>query len=353
MSQWLSQTRKLNNHYQSAGRGKLPGWAFGDNLLLDGVYYADGTLGLLPRYLQEPGTVDFVVGSRTYGGVTAPSGACKQSWHYTGSDNTDLYIGIYDSVEYELEYQTAALPLVLEQVQYRKGTRASNTVINLSDVDDYLAQGLIDAAAAAEWNKQTAIIPTLRRTPFFYFAKSADVALPDAVTAIIGTPAEAGTLDLSASDLIVRSQSSVPGGCFTAIAKHTPAWSMPRLPGEGPVIAYPVNLTQSTIYIYGCDFTRENSPALCTKYTGSGYFTPVCFNNGGYLATMSDGSVLTNTTPGARVAIYGNAKNAAPGTQSSVYPLTVIDYDGTHGFYMFVRQILSFREITNFKFWDV
>lgn len=367
MSQWQSQTRKLNNHYQSTGR-KLSGWTFGSKLHLCGVYYTDGTFGLFPQDMREPGAALFEAHTTggTYwqqmGGITPPAGECNNSYHYTAGEN-DVYVGVYTSEEFEVTYSSIA-----------SGSWPTNTESRLQkmtkDGDTLKVSGDYVTFTKDDWNGQTALVPTIKRTALFYYAKPQTTELPEAVAAILGTPEEAG--ELSGSTYLISSENTflnMPSDVLNVLDAHIPAWNMPRLPGVCAVVPLQTGTGHRwgsyDSNIWGCDFrdslssgTYAAASAYVSGVTTSGGYAlrpdeparGLAFSGGRYLYTTDDGSDIMRTGPGwAAVACQGNSMSFSG--WNAVYPWTPVQYGDYYGCFTFCRQCTGIREEKNFTFW--
>lgn len=123
MSQWQSQTRKMNRHYQSVSRGLNLTW---DNGLCISAMLINGQIATLPYSVYEPNTEYLQSGNNYIGSVpfnfmvTPAKGGIYPYVDSSGNVTGKHYIGISEPERVTLQYKPVELSSASGNVEYTK-----------------------------------------------------------------------------------------------------------------------------------------------------------------------------------------------------------------------------------------
>lgn len=261
VSQWKSQTRKMNNHYQSAGKSK-DYWTFPRTAIyLNGVEIADGQIARFPFIMNEPNTT-WNAGNNNISIPTIPVNISTvdtpaKSCHYVYTDTSteftyDIYAEIFDASIYELEATT--------QTVYNSVYTAKHTeYITKLDGNKILLTGEKRTTTLSE--NPPCIIPTIERTPFIFYIKRDSTELPSNLQYM--------------ADFPIIEFNGIYQSPFDIVCSLLPEYNKLKLPGIGPAGI-------ATTYF---DFRNDSWNAQSSSF----YFL------GGYNRNISTGTASSGT----------------------------------------------------------
>lgn len=383
MSQWQSQTRRMNRHYQSTKQAPVYFWGLSFNAFgIQGITINDKT-AYLPQVLYEPGSTKnpttinyFNFGSITFD-VTNKSLYAGGHYVTTVSDTEyDIYVGIYTPDEYELIAEPSSIAA--------SGTfRQETTTIK----DDKIVENE-DWETISYASIDTAMIPSLIRYPVIIYSKLTAEILPETFSFFADYP-DKGELPytLTISPLIndTTLANSFLGNRpqiqeqFLFVNELIPTPKI-VLPGTAPVRC--TSITAVGGGIAGCDFRAYNNGTFSndkiTNFNGDAYSSyysstdrsirSICFgqyssglnnptsnayqytNTRGIDYSLSQcdvqaGGGITQTGIPGNIGVPRNA-----GSTISQNPYTLIGTEGPYAYCGFVRKITGIRIVDDFQF---
>lgn len=375
MAQWLSQTRKMNNHYQSAGAvARTPSWQLPYTAMaIDGVAVGD-SFAFFPPVAFEKGC-----DHNTYTiPLEYPTEAPMYGGKYTDGD-IDIYFGVYANEGGEVDIEPIDYTPTSAQLSRTFSYRDANIINGKPTVD---IQTAAKTMAFSSMNGCGVLIPTIERYKYFYAAVNHGDVIPEWMQSIVANyPDVSGTFDKGAASsyFITGTNYYVPN----VMLYH---WFSDRTvktcPGDHPIALNNVPMSNYTrLYrISGTTLSTETGNAGYggTRFTngcglyrlvtgtaaqsaGSDYATAYRYTQTDSTGSLPDSDVgaRSYSTTGIQTGIAGDCglwgTNTVPEftgilqTSNTQHRISITSSNSAlFGFYRIVTRI---RLQTNYQFW--